>query len=182
VIVGAGTVGLLIVPLSGLPLWNRAFSLFPNPSLPLLGIVCSALWQRLPGMTVFNRADWRAIWTFGAAAGTALYLHPVIFGSVDLYYWGWDRERAVCLLAVLTVGLLGWGNRLGVLLLAALLGYALNALESQNCWDYVMDPIYWLMSVSVVTWRLVVRFVRAARTPAKAVIALGARGRTSTSG
>jgi hypothetical protein len=150
VLIGVATVALLFVPVRGLPLWSRAFSFYPNPSLPLLGIICAALWQRLLGLPVFKPADWRAVWWFGVIGGTVLYLHPFVFGGVDLYFWGWDRGLAVWSLAATTVVLLATGSRLGILLLAALLAYAVNALESQNCWDYVMDPFYWLISIAVV--------------------------------
>jgi len=157
VMFGATTVLLLFVPFGGLPLWSRAFSFYPNPSLPMLGIVCAALWQRLLGISVFKPADWRATWVFGAVAGSVLYLHPMVFGAVDLYYWGWERESATWTLAALAVVVLACGNRLGVLLLAALLAHAVNALESQNCWDYVMDPIYWLIGLGVMAKRAFAR-------------------------
>jgi hypothetical protein len=140
---------LLFVRVDGLPLWNRAFSFFPNPSLPLLGIVFAALWQRLLGTRCLGPEDWRAVWVFGAVAGSVLYLHPMAFGGVDLYYWGWEREHATWVLAAVGVTLLAGGNRLGVIFLAALIAYAVNALESQNCWDYLMDPFYWLISLAV---------------------------------
>jgi len=152
---GVTTVLLLFVPIGGVPLWNRAFSFYPNPSLPMLGIVCAALWQRWFGLPVFKRSDWTAIWAFGAVAGTALYLHPMLFGAADLYYWGWDRGAAVWTLAGLTVALLAGGSRLGVLLLAALIAYAVTALESRNAWDYLVDPFYWLISLGVGASRLV---------------------------
>ncbi|MGH7958918.1 MAG: hypothetical protein ACREH8_18175 [Opitutaceae bacterium] len=162
-VIGVATVCLLVVPLGGLPLWNRAFSIFPNPSLPLLGIVCAALWQRLLGIRIFNASDWSTIWLFGAIAGTALYLHPMMFGTVDLYYWGWERGSAVCIFAVLAVVLLACGSRLGVLLLAALIAYAVNALESRNSWDYIMDPFYWVISMAVIGQRVFARMYRIGR-------------------
>lgn len=151
---GLATVFLLFVPIGGLPLWSRAFSFYPNPSLPMLGLVCAALWQRLLGIEVLKPADWTAAWVFGAVAGSLLYLHPVLGGGVDLYYWGWERDTAAWTLAAMAAGLLAWGNRLGVLLLAALMAYAVNALESRNGWDYTMDPFFWLVSLAVLGNRL----------------------------
>ena len=157
VLIGVTLVWLLFVPLGGLPLWSRAFSFHPNPSLPSLGIVCAALWQRLLGIAVFKPSDWRAAWWYGAVGGSLLYLHPMFFGSVDLYYWGWDRETAVWSLTAAAIAMLTMGRRLGVLLLAALMAYSVNALESQNCWDYIMDPFYWLISMAVVGNRVFAR-------------------------
>lgn len=171
---GIATVLLLFLPVDGVQLWNWAFSFCPNPSLPLLGMVCAGLWQRLFGIAVFKSADWQATWIFGALAGTVLYLHPMMVGSLDLYYWGWDREGAAWCLAALAVGFLVCGNRHGVLLLAALIAFAMDALESANCWDYVIDPFYWLISVAVcatrLAWGLVAQWRRAASQPTRAAL------------
>lgn len=139
----------LFVPIAGVPLWSWAFSFCPNPSVLMLGMIFAALWQHLWGVAVFKPADWRALWIFGAVVGTALYLHPWVFGAIDLYYWGWHRTVAVGVIATLAMALLAWGNRLGVLFLGALIVYALEALESHNCWDYVIDPFYWLISLGL---------------------------------
>ena len=161
--IGVATVGLLFIPIGGLPLWSRIFGFFANPSLPLVGIVCAALWRRLFGVPVLTRTDWTTLWFFGAIGGTALYLHPMMLGGVDLYYWGWDRSVTVITFASIAVFLLARGQRVGVLMLVALVAYGLNALESQNSWDYIMDPIYWLISIVVVAVRLGVRTMRFAR-------------------
>ena len=119
--VGAATSLLLLIPMSGGPLWIRAFSFHPNPSVPLLGIAFGGLWLRLFGVGIFQRRDWNAIWIFGAVAGSALYLHPMMFGAVDLYFWGWNRAISAWSVGVVAITFLGFGSRLGVLLLGALL-------------------------------------------------------------
>jgi hypothetical protein len=151
--VGAATSLLLLIPMSGGPLWMRAFSFHPNPSVPLLGIAFGGLWLRLFGVGFFQRRDWNAIWVFGAVAGSMLYLHPMMFGAVDLYFWGWDRAISAWIVGIVAIIFLGFGSRLGILLLGALLAYRLTALESLNCWDYVMDPIYWMISNAVLAVR-----------------------------
>lgn len=145
----AATVLLLFVPCGGMPLWNWAFSFCPNPSLPMLGMVCAALWARLGGVAVFKPADWRLLIGFGAVAGTVLYLHPFARSGFDLYYWGWHHEVAVWTMAALALTALAFGNRAGVLFLAALIAYELQALESHNGWDYLVDPILWLVCLGL---------------------------------
>lgn len=164
ILFGIVTVLLLFVPLGGPPLWNRAFSFYPNPSFPMLGMVCAGLWYRLFRIRVLKPADWSATWIFGAAAGSALYLHSLL-GGLDLYYWGWDREMSAWMLAGAATLCLGRGNRLGVLLLAAAIGYAVNALESLNAWDYVIDPFYWLISLGVLGVRGVGALIARFRQP-----------------
>ena len=153
ILVGAATALVLFIPLGGVPLWTRVFSFHPNPSVPLLGIAFGGLWLRLAGGALFQRRDWDAIWIFGAVAGSVLYLHPMVFGTVDLYFWGWDRTVSAWSVGLVAIAFLGRGSRMGILLRGALLAYRLTALESLNCWDYVMDPIYWVISCTVLTVR-----------------------------
>lgn len=160
---GIATALLLFLPTAGLPLWKWVFSFCPNPSLPMLGIVCAALWQRLFDIKAFSAADWRAAWIFGATAGTGLYLQPFCFDAPDLYYWGWDEDLAVWVMAGLAVLFLCWGNRLGILFIAALVAYELQALESHNAWDYIIDPFYWLIACGVLAARAAARWLERRR-------------------
>ena len=158
--------GLLFVPINGLHVWNWIFSYYPNPSLPILGLLIAQRSPRFLGVTFFQSADWWATWIFGAVVGSLVYLQPLIFGrGFDFHYWGWHTDYAALTLTAVAVGFLASGNRFGVLLLAALAAFASNALESSNCWDYVVDPIYWLASVVVIVRRGVT--AAWARRPAK---------------
>jgi hypothetical protein len=151
----AGLVALLalLLPLGGPPLWLRAWSFYSNPSLPMLGLVGAALSRRVLGLTLLRGADWLGVWLFGVVAGSTLYLHPLLGTDLDLYFWGWDRTGAAFALATVAVSLLAFGHRLGVLLLVALIAFAITTLESRNCWDYVVDPFYWLLSLGMLTAR-----------------------------
>lgn len=151
---GAAAALLLFCPVTDdLPLWKWVFSICPNLSLPFLGLISAALWQRLSGATLLTSSDWHAAWNFGAVAGCALYLQPLGFETADLYYWGWHHRLAVWVIAGLAVAFLCWGNRLGVLLAAALVAYELQALDSPNGWDYLVDPFYWLIGSAIVLTR-----------------------------
>ena len=154
---GLASLVVLFVPWTALPLRTLVFSVCPNPSLPFVGMVLAALWHLLIGRAVLRRADWQLILGWGAVAGTGLYLQPLLLPAVDVYFRGWHHEVAVWSIAGAAVAALLAGNRGGILLLAALIGYELQALESRNAWDYVLDPFYWLVSVSVLASRAVVR-------------------------
>ena len=147
---GLVAVGVLLLPFGEASLWRRIFTVHANPSLPLLGIVGASLHQRFRGRPWFSREDCRAIWWFGAVGGTLLYLHPLSGLGIDFYYWGWERTFAAWGVAGAAAVLLAVGNRLGLLLLSGLAAYAFDALESQNCWDYLIDPTYWLAGVLLV--------------------------------
>jgi hypothetical protein len=137
----------MFVPVNGVPLWNWVFSLCPNPSLPMVGLVGAALAQRLGGVRLLQPAEWRTVWIFGAVAGTVLYLHPLLPGSTDPYYWGWHHTVSVGAMAGLALVAFAGGNRAGFFPLAAMMAYELRALESPNGWDYLVDPFYWMLSL-----------------------------------
>ena len=152
--VAAAAAGVMLVPIMDLQLWNWVFSYYPNPSLPILGLLIAQRSPRFLGVTIFQSADWWATWIFGAVVGSLVYLQPLIFGrGIDFHYWGWHSNYAAAALALTAIVFLAWGNRFGVLLVAALVAFGLGALESSNCWDYVVDPIYWLASVVVIVRR-----------------------------
>lgn len=152
--VAAAAAGVMLVPIKELQLWNWVFSYYPNPSLPILGLLIAQRSPRFLGVTIFQSADWGATWIFGAVVGSLVYLQPLIFGrGFDFHYWGWHSNYAAAALTLTAIMFLARGNRFGVLLVAALVAFALGALESTNCWDYVVDPIYWLASVVVIVRR-----------------------------
>jgi len=152
--IAAAAMGVMLVPIKELQLWNWVFSYYPNPSLPILGLLIAQRSPRFLGVTIFQSADWWATWIFGAVVGSLVYLQPLIFGrGFDFHYWGWHSNYAAAALTLTAIMFLARGNRFGVLLVAALVAFALGALESTNCWDYVVDPIYWLASVVVIVRR-----------------------------
>ena len=148
-LLGGVAAGLAFVPLGGVPLWLRAFSFHPNPSLPLLGLGVVAWGRVVLDRSWFGREDWHALWSFGAVAGTLLYVHPLVATDVDVYFWGWERGVAASVLGALAVLAIAGGLRAGLLLVAALAALGLDALESRNAWDYVIDPFYWLLSLGM---------------------------------
>jgi hypothetical protein len=137
------------LPIGGLPLWQSVYGVWTNPSIPLFAMVAASLAHRVFGVTLLPATERRAVWIFGGVVGTLLYFHPTVFRGLDLYYLGWDRRGSVIVLGVAAIVLLALGKRVGVLFFAAFVAFALGVLESGNCWDYVIDPFYWLISLGV---------------------------------
>ena len=54
-------------------------------------------------------------------------------------------------LALITIALMLRSNRFGWLLLVSVVAYDLRVLESPNFWDYLVDPVYWLLSLAMLT-------------------------------
>lgn len=146
---GVVAVGVALLPVQGVVLWRWGLGVFPNPSIPLLGLVGAALLARLTGVQLLTESDRRDAWWLGALAGCVLYPHAWGLWPFDLYFWGWRRELWVWGLALMVVAFALAGRRTGVLVLLALIGHALDLLESDNGWDYLVDPVYWLIGVGI---------------------------------
>jgi hypothetical protein len=130
------------------PYWSA--SLTPNFSVIMAGLLIVAIAGRTTGRAIFGRSEWNTAWIFGAVASWALYPSALGLGpqNFDSYALGWPwlfhAQSGVLMGAVgFTTALLLWrGNRFGYLLLLTLIGYAAGFQESENFWDYLIDPVY----------------------------------------
>ncbi len=113
-------------------------------SIPNLALLVAALASGIAGIVVIDRRNLATILMVAGISGLLLY--PLAFGlaAIDPYRLGYDPLLLPAALLPLCVA--GWlsGRRAAIgLLLAALVGFHLDLLESQNLWDYLVDP--WLV-------------------------------------
>lgn len=161
-VAGAVALGAVLFPWFGhaLPHWSAGLSANFSVIMPLLLLL--GILARAGGCELFRSRDWRAAWIFGAIA--ALLLYPSALGlgpqNFDSYALGWPwlfRSPSLVLFAGagLAAAVLIWrGNRFGYVLLLALLGYCVGFQESENLWDYLLDPVYGAVSLLVVLWMI----------------------------
>ena len=148
VIVASAALLIVILPMGELPVGRWVISFYANPSIPLTGLLLS--WV-LKNAFQFNLLDITSIRTcrgFALLAGIALYPMALGFGPFDPYCAGWHFSWLFVILFITTMILLMMGNRFALLLLATILAYDLHLLESNNLWDYLVDPILVLVSVA----------------------------------
>jgi hypothetical protein len=148
-----------------LPYWSASLS--ANFSVIMVALLVMGILERAGWRGVFRPRDWKAAWTFGAVA--ALLLYPSALGlgpqNFDAYALGWPwlfRGQSLVLFAGagLAAAVLIWrGNRFGYVLGLALLGYAIGFQESENLWDYLLDPVYGAVSLLLVLARLARCFI-----------------------
>ena len=146
-VLGLIALGVLAVPIKGIPIARWVASISANFGIPFTGLLAVTVWERAFAKKIFSARDWFASWMFGVVGGLVLYPLALGLGKFDTYKWGWSFSPLFAGIAVLT-GLLVWKQiRFGILLLLAIIAYHLRLLESTNYWDYLLDPVYCLISI-----------------------------------
>jgi len=148
---------IAFLPIAGLPLARWLIGINANFSLPLIAVVFSKAWEHASGSRLLDRQASIASWFFGLFSGFVLYPMGLGLGDFDPYALGWGFSWLFASLAILTIALLLIKNRFAAVLMACILGYDLNLLESQNLWDYVVDPFFVLFSFAALSKWLIRR-------------------------
>ncbi len=131
---------IVIIPIDGLPLGRWVISINANFSMPLTAILLSKVLESGLGVRLLDRKALSGTWVFALTAGIALYPMALGLGSLDPYGLGWGFSWLFVVLLVTTLVMLFLRNRLGIILMGCVLCYDLHLLESQNLWDYLVDP------------------------------------------
>lgn len=149
----AGFIFLMLwIPLgmASLPAVAYVRGITSDLSVTLVVISAVGLWQRLAGRTVEAGREHAAIAGFVAVASLILYPTALGWGDWDAYRLGWGSASLWGVLAL--VCFLAWRKglrRLPVLIALALLAWTFGCLESNNLWDYLLDP--WLAVACLVS-------------------------------
>lgn len=170
-VAGVAAVGAVVFPWFGHPLPFWSASLSANFSVTMVVLLVIGILDRAGWHGLFRPGDWVAAWIFGAAASLLLYPSALGLGpqNFDSYALGWPwlfwgQSLALFGGAGLSAALLIWrGNRFGYVLGLALLGYVVGFQESENLWDYLLDPVYGAVSLLVVLWTVLRRAIPRSR-------------------
>jgi len=155
-----------------LPFWSAGLS--ANFSVVMVVLVALGIWDRVRGGDSLRPGGWRAAWIFGAVASVLLYPSALGMGprNFDAYALGWPWlfwGQSVLLFGGtgLTAAWLLWrGNRFGLVLLVALLAYSTGFQESENLWDYLLDPVYGAVALLALGWSV----LKPRRVTAKGIV------------
>lgn len=148
------------IPLHGLPLNRWVAGVVPGFSIPLLALLLHATQRSLGGGGFLRAADLRSLGSVVTITGLVFYPLSLGWGSWDPYPLGWGSGVLFGVGAALSALLLVRRIRLGWVLLAAILAWHLQALESTNYWDYLLDPLLFLISPVLYLWNF-----RGGKTP-----------------
>ncbi len=154
-VLAVAAVGILAVPVNGFTIGGWIRGIEANFSIPLTALLAVAVWEKEFSKSLLNPTDKLAGWAFGFVGGLILYPMALGLGYFDPYTWGWNFSPLFVWSAALTVLLVWKGNRLGVIMLISILAYHLRLLESTNYWDYLLDPVYFVVGLlMLVRWLL----------------------------
>ena len=145
---GLAAAVVVVLPIQGIPLGRWMAGLNFQPSIPLLGLIVHRVWKSSFQTELFRPEDRKASWLCGGVMGTALYPLALGAGHLDPYALGWNFTVLFPIIALLTVMLIWNRNRFGLLLLFSIIACDLHLLESPNFWDYLIDPLFWLLSLT----------------------------------
>jgi hypothetical protein len=143
---GASALGVLLVPIAGIPVARWVAGVNANFSVPLTGLLAVGVGESAFARPLFSEREWTTAWAVGAIGGLVLYPMALGLSAIDPYEWGWRFGPLFVGSGLLTGWLIWRQNRFGMLLMLAVLAFHLRLLESANYWDYLLDPIYCLTS------------------------------------
>lgn len=147
---GAGLLAAVVsvAPMNGLPLARFAAGYGFTPSLPFLALLADGVLRGARGKGWLDAEGRKAAWLWGAAAGLALYPSAMGFACYDAYGFGWGFTPLGVVVAALAAWLIRRSNRFGIALVLATAAWQGGILESANHWDYLVDPVYTIVSVA----------------------------------
>jgi hypothetical protein len=163
---------LVMVPMGGWPPARWLAGVGFVPSVPLLALGLDAVWRAGADRPWLPARDRMGLALWGALGGLTLYASALGLTRFNLYELGWG----IALwwpVAVAVVVLVWRGSRAGVVLALAGLAWQLGMLESANLWDYLLDPVFCLVSLG---WLAGQGFARVCRTGVCRGQAAGAEG------
>jgi hypothetical protein len=151
---GVSALGILVVPIDGVRIARWIAAINANFSIPLAGLLVAAIWEGAFARPLFAPREWTSAWWTGAIGGLLLYPMALGISAVDPYEWGWQFSPLFIASSALTAWLIWKQNRFGIVLLLAIIAFHGSLLESDNYWDYLVDPIYCLTSFVALAGRV----------------------------
>ena len=144
-----GLIGLILtacLTISGRSLFDWAVSAIERPSAPGLLLMIVFAMSAATGRSYLLVPEFR----FGTAvlvlAGLLLYPGAIGFLNYDTYVLGYSGYLLPLLLAlILGYAIYGRYVLAAVALNVGILGFLLGAGRSLNLWDYVIDPVAWIL-------------------------------------
>ncbi len=136
----------VVVPVQGLPLGRWLHGYNANFSIPFAALLLNVIVTPFLQRPLLDDRVCRTSHVFGCVAGLLLYPLALGLGPFDPYVLGWQWPGVACAAGLLAAWLLWRENTFGLVLLAAGVAWQIGCLESDNAWDYLVDPAFFALS------------------------------------
>ncbi len=165
----AGVLGAFLIAVSTRSLIEWMTSAVERPSLPGLVVLVVLVIATLNNQRLAASAEFRFGTLMLALAGFALYPAAVGFLNTDTYVLGYSGYLLPIAIAIVLGTAILRGYFITALTLnAAIIAFLAGAGQSRNLWDYVVDPVAWIIATGM--WIvLAMQFLAARFRPAKAL-------------
>jgi len=132
----------MTIPLYELTVGQWLRSVVGDLSVLTLVVLGDILAKRWWNYTVLEASTRKALLLVAAGVGVVFYLMALGVGPVDPYRLGFAPIIMASLLGLISlIASLRQERRLAIILLLPLLAYNLHLLESDNLWNYLLDPV-----------------------------------------
>jgi hypothetical protein len=131
----------ILVPVKQVPMARFLAGFNLDFSITLTALLFCLLLRQVQGVRLLDRKALRTLGISGLVLGLCLYVCSMNLVPFDLYRFGWGSAFLLAPLFSLTILLILTGNRAGFVIAACVAAYALKLLESDNLWDYLVDPV-----------------------------------------
>ena len=139
---------LLVIPFSGTRPVEALRALTGDLSITTLMLLIAASRCRICNLPSPPRSQTRNLLLLVVVAAVFLYPAGLGIGQWDPYRLGYGSTLPLLVALVVPVALLLRQYLIATIVAAALLAYGLRLLESENLWDYLLDP--WLTVYAVI--------------------------------
>jgi len=137
-----------LIPVRGLSLFEYVWSIFGDLSLTSKTYLAIWILYRLGGPVMTDVKEVRKVMLAIAVIGLAFYPLALGLSSFDPYAAGYSPSILIIVNVVLVAYAMRKGNfALTIAMLLALWAYLLGLMESDNLFDYLLDPLLFLYAV-----------------------------------
>ena len=144
---------LMLFPFGGLPFAAYVRGMTGDLSITALVLLCCAMLRPWCGSAAAQGRHRFALLTLVVLAALGLYPMALGAGAYDPYHLGYGNLQFVAALLLLALAAWLWGYSMITLCIAsATLAWTVGWYESDNVWDYLLDPfvaIYALAAIMV---------------------------------
>ena len=133
---------VLALPVGGINIYGYFWGVFGQLSITTTFLVARYVVNHFgdPGRPVLQ---FQRPFLYGPVAFLTLVFYPLALGVSPIDPYGWGYQPFYLAIVLLVVALLFWGSKqrlLAWLMVAVVACHQLRLLESENLWDYLLDP------------------------------------------